>query len=255
MIFIFVLLHFNNHFFTKLFTVKLLNNYILDNVKKRKTHIKKYKNMPKTHEFVKKYVYKRIKLKNIKFDKNCFFDESKLYKYLFPRKLFFESESVLKSLDKNFFNKIKHEKYRTTHGKIIICEIAKSYAYLSVYTNFDMVEHFRKIAKEHVFFKKEIYVLPLLVKYYLLKIVSIESQKLLAIENDILFNNIEFCEKFNNLSCASLYSVFFFNKNLINSKMSIEKAVGSANEVGLELLEIYYAIKKCFLWINIIINK
>ena len=239
--------------FTKLYSKKLLIQYIDNIVKKRKTYIKLCKNDTNLRKLHINYNKKRIKFNSLKFDKNCFFDVSREHLYLFPRQVFFENKNHLSFNCRKFCSKFKHIKFRTYKGKIIINEIAKSYAYLSVYSNFDMVAHFRDLSKKYVFYKKEIDILPILVKYYLLKIALIESRKLYCLEKDIIFdNNILFNKVSHNLNCASLYSIYFFNKNICHIPSEEKTAYSVSNELGLELLDIYYTAKKCFLWLDII---
>lgn len=236
-------------------TENALNEFINVSLKKRKSGLNVIKNDIFINKKVKKYKNIVIKLKdlNIKFnkmktnisDKNLLWVEQEANKYL---------DSISKSIE--CINKFKlKSKYRSYKGKVIINEIAKSYVFLSlVKNNFDCVSHFRKIAKSYKLYKKEIYLLPILMKYYFINAFFDNLNELSILRKNIVkFSSMRDISKKLLLKEEVVYAVAKYNKHYTRLRLIYGiNPLKSTYNIGEELLQKCYENRAVIMWLSVL---
>lgn len=232
------------HFFSS----KSLDEFIMRVFKKRKKQENKVKNHTLNQKNRVKYCYLPINLKktniNIELNNSSF--------ALFPEKIIIDKFSFFcKRVGEIKFN--KKEKFRAVKGKVLILEIAKSYVFLSLYdSGFDMVAHFKRLTHEYKFFKKEIRVLPVLVRYFFALEITKMRRRLNEIKNDILSTkNIKTLNVSKIKNAAVIYGLAKYNS--LFTQYALKKNINVLEEIrnlSSELLEISSTLRACFLWLE-----
>lgn len=196
------------------FTENSLNKYLNNVLKKRKSALNKFKNDIKHVKSNIKYKYKSIFLRKLKLNKNLIKCNTKRKMLWVEYEACNNCEIISKNI--NLINsKIKFMKYRSFKDKIIINEIAKTYAFLLLNKDdFNMSNHFRKTAFSYKLFKKEIRILPFLIKYYLLIAFFDNMCELQNIRYDILtYSKCKISKFKRNYNYSQIYAISKYNKN------------------------------------------
>ena len=231
---------------------KSLNDYCSQVLKKRKNSNYGMKNDHYLLKSQQKYSYLQFLLPCIsKFE----FDEilCETNKLLFP-------EGVIKKNVSSLFEKgdvcvFSHEKFRSVKGRILILEIAKAYVFLSLNDKtFDMVAHFKNIAIEYKLFKKEIQILPKLVKYFFVFELLNLARDLQSVRIQIeRAKELKRWKEFVVHSRASIYSLAKHKPSLLSQFHFSEKfVIDSCVHLSKDLLDALSRCKAIFLWCKVL---
>ena len=204
-----------------IYSERALNNYLNYVLKKRNSN-------SKIDKKAIKYKYKSIILPKMNIDltnielskknKNIFWCENTILKF----------KDELYNINHVVNNYKPTLKYRLYNGKIIINEIAKTYAFLSLTrTSFDMVKHFKSVTSNYKLFKKEIQILPFLIKYYYVAKLNENLNLLSNIRTKILNFKSNNNKNAKNINNEFVYASYMYN---IPCDKLCGKSVGELNK-------------------------
>ena len=230
------------------YSEKGLDNYVYVTLKKRKTNENNIKNSNSMTKYPHNFSYRQFKLgtsfsliHDVKYSKNMLFPEKQIYD---------NSYTVDRILSSGVYS---NSAYRTIRSRVVILEIAKAYVFLSLNAKgFDMVSHFKSLSRKYVVYKKEIQILPKLVKYFFALEIKRAYDELADIKRIIcLAKRKQISFKKSRYSDAEVYALLMYSKEFYAVALRRNIDVNACVlRLSKRMLELNSKIKRCFLWIN-----
>jgi len=240
---------------TNFLTEQSLNKFLNLALKKRKSNENKLK-YSTTNVKNNKYSYKYLFIKKININLSKIEYCKKTKNILWLENDVLSNRVKIKRVQTELGLHNFNFKYRAYNGKIIIAEIAKSYCFLSVTKpDFDCITHFRELVSSYKLFKKEIQILPVLVKYYFLLILKNNVDEIRKIRNKLLKNkqNVLNNKKINK-NKVGVYAFFKYAERNIAYYANYVKKIDFSDcyELSMELLSLSLENQTILKWFDLL---
>lgn len=233
-------------------TEKSLNEFLEKCLKKRKINNCNIKNTVINVKYGYNYLFFNNLNNNTNFEDLIFY--KKTNKVLWHEDYYLMHKDLIYRKINSINKKWKNVLFRAFNGKVIINEIAKSYVFLSLNkSNFNHINHFKVLVYRYKLYKKEIQVLPDLVKYYYVKELLSNMHILAKIRKNILkFDKINTINAKNLNNKEYIYAVsgrqYISLKHKFN--LDFEKEI---YKLSCELLNYSYQNKLIIDWLKTLI--